>query len=86
MEIEKFVLLGFVLMLAIGVALLPIWPWNRKPLQTWIAHAYYGMGKVTLDRMTRTRAIEYVTKNFGVVTFVDDEHGFIFYKPRSEIK
>lgn len=82
MNIEAMVFVAVVLLL-VFVSIIPIWPWNRKPLQNWIAHAYYGNGKVTIGRMTRTRAVKYVTENFGEVKFVDDDHGFIFYKSRS---
>lgn len=85
MNIEAMVFVAVVLLL-VFVSIIPIWPWNRKHSRHWTAHTYYGAGKVTLGKMTRLRAVEYITKNFGVVTYVDNDHGFIFYKPRSEIK
>lgn len=75
--------LGIFLALLIVAAILIIWPWNRKWRPVWIAHPYYGGGRVMLGRMTRKRAIKYVSQNFGAVMYVDDNHGFIFYKPHS---
>lgn len=58
--------------------------WTRRHRRIWIAHAYYGAGRLSLGTMTRARALQLTAKTLGTVTFVDDERGFIFYKPHSE--
>lgn len=82
MNLEKWIFITVLFLLPLVLIFLPIWPWNRRRIQTWIVHGYYGTGRVILGKMTRERAIRMTTKDFGTVMFVDDANGFIFYKPK----
>lgn len=81
MNIENFILLCLGFIAWIGIV---AWYLLRQRNQReWIAHAYYGAGRIALGKMSRQRALQLVAKTMGTVTFVDDERGFIFYKAYS---
>jgi hypothetical protein len=51
----------------------------------WQAYVYGGGAVVTLYNKTRDEAMQEVARNLGSVSFVDEAHGFIFYKPRGYV-
>lgn len=53
---------------------------QTNPFRAWRLYAYGG-GSITYEAR-RSDAIRYCGEVFGTVSFVDDEHGFIFYKPK----
>lgn len=50
--------------------------------RNWSCCVYGGGAAVTLYNKTRDEAMQEVARNLGAVAFVDESHGFIFYKPR----
>lgn len=48
----------------------------------WSCCMYGGGANVTIYNKTRDEAMQEVARNLGAVSFVDESHGFIFYKPR----
>lgn len=42
----------------------------------------FGGGSVDVDDMSRNEAIAHCAHYFGEIAYIDDEHNFIFYKPK----
>jgi len=88
MPLWEKIVIGFLIACAFAYVCRAVRNWHLREhmsgLRTWSFYRFHGGAALHSPYpMTHGEAIEYCSRNFGAVAFVDEEHGFIFFKPKS---
>lgn len=54
---------------------------SQQDKRDWRLMAYGGGAPIEIKSMTKEKAITVCANNYGKVMYVDEQHGFIFFKP-----